>query len=66
MTNVYYLVIRLSMNAKGCPRCKKIIHAHTKEILSTFCPHVARHSYSYEYERPVAVITNMQSVVMKR
>jgi len=45
---------------------KKIIRAYTNEILSTFCPHVARHSYSYGYERPVAVITNMQSVFMKR
>ena len=44
----------------------KIIRAHKKEILSTFCPHVARHSYSYENERPAAVTTNTQSVVMKR
>jgi len=47
-------------------KVKKKILAHKNEILSTFCPHVARYSYSYGYERPVAVITNMQSVFMRR
>jgi hypothetical protein len=42
------------------------MRSHKNEILSTFCPQAARHSYSYGYERPMAVITNMQSVVMKR